>query len=116
MAKKKDYLWTGDGGAVQNPFSVLAGLKSAPVEKTPEDLPCTRTVRIPKVKNARVDRKGRGGKTVTVVAFHGMPDEAQRMAWLRFAKRQLGIGGALEGDGVILQGDQISRLDALKNT
>ena len=56
-------------------------------------------------------RAHRGGKTVTVVSFHNVPTEAALNAWLNMAKKTLGIGGSIEGENVVLQGDQTKRID-----
>ena len=114
MPKPRD-AWQGDSAPLaQNPFAALSGSRRPQAPTPTPDPPNTKTIRLPKIKSMRIDRKNRGGKTVTVVMFHGTPDEAARTAWLKFAKRQLGIGGALENEYVILQGDQLSRLKELQ--
>ena len=60
----------------------------------------------------RLERKGRGGKEVTVVEQLGLPAVALR-DWLKALKGALGCGGAVEGDALVLQGDQRDRLPAL---
>jgi translation initiation factor 1 len=51
-----------------------------------------------------MEKKGRGGKTVTVV--FGLPNNASFLADLsRDLKRACGAGGAVTDDGVTLQGD-----------
>lgn len=60
----------------------------------------------------RMERKGRGGKEVTVVEQLGLgPRELE--AWLKALKQSLGCGGAAEGATLVLQGDQRERLPAL---
>jgi translation initiation factor 1 len=60
----------------------------------------------------RLERKGRGGKEVTVVEQLGLP--APRLeTWLKALKGSLGCGGTVEGDCLVLQGDQRERLPAL---
>ena len=51
-----------------------------------------------------------GGKTVTIVAFHNAPDESRKSAWLKAARRELGVGGQMEAGEVVLQGDLTDRL------
>jgi translation initiation factor 1 len=52
----------------------------------------------------RIEKKGRGGKTVTVV--FGLPNNAAFLADLnRDLKRACGVGGAATDDGMTLQGD-----------
>ena len=53
------------------------------------------------------ETKGRGGKTVTRLSFReGAPDAEALAKRLRNA---LGCGGTVEGDDVLLQGDQAER-------
>jgi len=60
----------------------------------------------------RFERKGRGGKAVTVVEKLDLaPPELE--AWLAELKRALGCGGAVEGDALVLQGDLRARVGAL---
>ena len=60
----------------------------------------------------RLERKGRGGKEVTVVEQLGLPAAGLR-SWLKALKDALGCGGAVEGDALVLQGDHRGRLRAL---
>jgi translation initiation factor 1 len=60
----------------------------------------------------RYQRKGRGGKEVTVIERLGLP-EAALDTWARELKRALGCGGMIEGDTIVLAGDQRTRLPAL---
>jgi translation initiation factor 1 len=59
----------------------------------------------------RMEKKGRGGKTVTIV--HGLPanDEFLR-ALCGELKRACGCGGAATADGIELQGDLRDRVRA----
>lgn len=60
----------------------------------------------------RMERSGRGGKVVTVVEKLGLPPrELER--WLGDLKRSLGCGGVVEGDALVLQGDNRDRVGAL---
>ncbi len=59
-----------------------------------------------------MERSGRGGKQVTVVEQLGLPS-ADLAEWLKVLKTTIGCGGAVEGDTVVLQGDQRKRLPAL---
>jgi translation initiation factor 1 len=56
----------------------------------------------------RLERKGRGGKEVTIVEKLGLPPGALA-AWADDLKRALGCGGGVEGDAILLQGDQRDR-------
>jgi translation initiation factor 1 len=57
----------------------------------------------------RMERAGRGGRTVTVVEKLGLPP-AELETWCRALKQALGCGGAVEGDGLVLQGDVRDRV------
>ena len=60
----------------------------------------------------RVEKQGRGGKTVTVV--DGLPKNAKFLAGLcQELKRACGTGGAAKESSVELQGDHRERLRAL---
>jgi translation initiation factor 1 len=98
-----------------NPFAALASQReslpqapaapvAAPVAK-PEPKGPARAV-------VRMERKGRGGKEVTVVEHLELP-APQREVWLKALKNALGCGGAVEDDTLVLQGDQRERLPAL---
>ena len=60
----------------------------------------------------RMERKGRGGKEVTVVEQLGLrPKDLE--TWLKALKGSLGCGGVIEGETLVLQGDQRKRLPAI---
>ncbi|MBK9516388.1 MAG: translation initiation factor [Anaeromyxobacter sp.] len=60
----------------------------------------------------RMERSGRGGKVVTVVEKLGLrPRDLE--AWLSDLKRSLGCGGVIEGDALVLQGDNRERIGRL---
>ena len=65
------------------------------------------------VAKLRMEKKGRGGKTVTVV--YGLPQNAEFLKELsQELKRACGTGGTVVDDGVELQGDVRPRVrDAL---
>jgi len=75
-----------------------------PPPARPAPPPATRAV-------VRMERSGRGGKTVTVVEKLGLPArELER--WQAELKRALGTGGALEGSSLVVQGDVRDRVAA----
>ena len=53
----------------------------------------------------RTSRKGRGGKTVTVVQGASAPEHVARIL-----RKQLGVGVRAEGQHVVAQGDQTERI------
>lgn len=69
------------------------------------DLPRDGVVRLAR------ERKGRGGKVVTLVA--GVPgDRAALAALAQDLKRACGAGGTVEGNVIVIQGDHRDRLEA----
>lgn len=63
------------------------------------------------VAKLRMEKKGRGGKTVTVI--FGLPDNAEFLKNLcGELKRLCGCGGAATADGVELQGELRDRVRA----
>jgi translation initiation factor 1 len=70
----------------------------------------------PKVARAvvRMERKGRGGKEVTVVEKLGLADR-ELEAWCRDLKQALGCGGSVDGDSIVLQGDLRTRVPEVLN-
>jgi translation initiation factor 1 len=63
------------------------------------------------VAKMRMEKKGRGGKTVTVI--YGLPNNAPFLATLcSELKRACGCGGAVTEDGVELQGELRDRVRA----
>ncbi|MBI4081714.1 MAG: translation initiation factor [Candidatus Lambdaproteobacteria bacterium] len=63
------------------------------------------------VLRLRLERQGRRGKTVTVVSDLP-PDPAYFGRLVRALKTHCGVGGALTGAGMELQGDQRDRAQA----
>ncbi len=57
----------------------------------------------------RKERKGRGGKTVTVVECMVM-NQNSKLAFLKQLKSKLGTGGSIRDDCFEFQGDHCSRL------
>jgi translation initiation factor 1 len=95
-----------------NPFADLKALKSElpagpAVAASP---PSPRTPPPPRAV-IRLERKGRGGKEVTVVEqLQLKPLELER--WLKGLKQGLGCGGTVEEGALVFQGDQRQRLKA----
>jgi translation initiation factor 1 len=115
VAQKKSG-WSDDtGGAFNNPFAALR-----PDGEEPPPAPVAEPAspsdgdHLPSRAVVRVQKKGRRGKTVTLVTHLGLPP-AELEGWCAALRRQLGCGGAVEGDALVLQGDQRSRVaDALE--
>ena len=93
-----------------NPFGALKD-KLGDLPRGPEPRPPLQP-KGPARAVVRMERKGRGGKEVTVVEQLGLRP-AELETWLKALKGALGCGGAVEGDTLVLQGDQRDRLPAL---
>jgi translation initiation factor 1 len=120
--KKKDKKggWSEDAQMGGNPFAALAGLAPAlPVASEEPAAPGAAPAapgaapaadKAPKEALVRVERKGRGGKTVTLVERLGL-DAAGLESWCKQLKGKLGAGGAVEGEALVIQGDQRDRVE-----
>lgn len=88
-----------------NPFGALQGLRDQlPAGPTPEE---RKQRQAPPRAVLRLERKGRGGKEVTVIELELAVE--QRPVWLSDLKGSLGCGGAVEGTSLVLQGDHRER-------
>lgn len=122
MAKKRrdDLDLSGAaGGLTHNPFAALKGLSPSgsegPVPRaveaatpaTPNEAPRGGAVEL------RRERKGRSGRTVTLVSWlrGDRPDGDALASLARDTARALGAGVAVEGDRLVVQGDQVARLE-----
>jgi translation initiation factor 1 len=100
-------------GPFNNPFAALSARReSLPEGAPPPPPPAKPEPKGPARAVVRMERKGRGGKEVTVVEQLGLP-AAQLDTWLKALKGGLGCGGVVEEDTLVLQGDQRDRLPAL---
>lgn len=116
--KQKERISTADtGGSFHQPFAGLAGLKaSLPEADVPEAegrAPAESGTlgEAPARAVIRRSRKGRGGREVTEISHLGLPT-TELAVWLRALRTQLGCGGALEEDVLVLHGDQRERTEA----
>ena len=97
-----------------NPFGGLAdrlGVTPAPPARPAAGSPAV-PAGAPGRAVVRLERKGRGGKEVTVVEKLDLPPAALA-AWLRDLKHALGCGGAVEDGALALQGDLRERVKTL---
>lgn len=101
-----------------NPFGALKGLRDsmpdppaapAPPKASPATVLNQRV--IPRAV-VRMERSGRGGKEVTVISHLALSPK-EREEWLKALKAGLGCGGVVEGDELMLQGDQRTRAPKL---
>lgn len=95
-----------------NPFAQLEGLKDKLPDK-PAPAPAAEGTQrsIPRAV-LRLERKGRGGKEVTYIEKLGLAGDALE-EFCKALKHGLGCGGHVEGDAVVLQGDQRERAEEL---
>src|SRR5262245_14270778 len=116
MGQRISYSVTSDPMSFHNPFKALehmAGVpKPAPEAPKPEPPPAP--AKGPSFPRAvvRMERSGRGGKTVTIVE-HLEIKPADRESWVKALKSALGCGGSVEDDTLVFQGDHRKRLPAL---
>ncbi|MFO0560903.1 MAG: translation initiation factor [Polyangiales bacterium] len=98
-----------------NPFAKLASLREAlPPGAAPEAHDAPKPVaaaenKAPPRAVLRYERKGRGGKEVTLIEQLAL-SEAELDEWCREARKALGCGGSVEGTAIALAGDQRKRL------
>jgi translation initiation factor 1 len=97
-----------------NPFGALAGKREElPSKPAPAAAPAKAEERKgPARAVVRMERKGRGGKEVTVVEQLGLRP-AELEVWLKALKGSLGCGGVVEEEALVLQGDHRDRLPSL---
>lgn len=114
MSKKlRDASSTPTAGPFNSAFAGLAArrdelpvgeppkAKPAPVEKASQGKPVV----------VRYERKGHGGKEMTRLERLELKP-ADLTKWLKEAKQALGCGGVVDGDTILLQGDQRERAAA----
>jgi translation initiation factor 1 len=101
----------------KDPFAALEKLRAS-LPRGPEPAPAAPAAQAPAGPRAparavvRMERKGRGGKEVTIVDRLGLPPtELER--WCRELKQALGCGGAVDGELIVLQGDLRPRIAAV---
>ena len=93
-----------------NPFGALKD-KLGDLPRGPEPKPPLQP-KGPARAVVRMERKGRGGKEVTVVEQLGL-SARELDRWAKELKGALGCGGDVEGDALVLQGDQRQRIEPL---
>ena len=99
-----------------NPFGALGALRDKlPAAAEPAPKPAPKPAPGGKTYAravVRMERSGRGGKEATVIEQLDLTP-AEREVWLKALKAALGCGGKVEGETLMLQGDQRKRLPAL---
>lgn len=110
MSRKKASPPDTERGPFNAAFSGLSSLREAlPPQDRAE--PRSGPPKGPSRAVVRYERKGRGGKEATVVEELALSPR-ERAEWLLAMKQALGCGGMLEGEALVLQGDQRTRVRA----
>ena len=119
MARKKDRITLGDSQSLgNNPFAALRegsaesrdpGGNASAAAPPPPSTEWT-LASLPRVV-LRMERKGHGGKTVTVLTgFEASPGALKKLS--RQLKKQMGCGARIVDSDVVLQGDLRERVRA----
>lgn len=117
MAKSKHRIdVSGVSKPLANPFAGLAELRGVlPVGPAPEP-PARGQPSVPKDPVARAaklvlrrERKGHGGKLATRIEGLTSSEEESRSIAVEI-RRAFGCGAAIDGDDIVVQGDQVDRL------
>ncbi|MDE5881649.1 MAG: translation initiation factor [Muribaculaceae bacterium] len=88
-------------------LSALKDSGNIPVDNTPDSTPTTTDKDAPQASPLRVviDRKGRKGKTATIIeGFSGSDEQLEQLA--KTLKQRLGTGGSARGGEILIQGDR----------
>ena len=111
MSRKKPPPPGGEAGPFNAALAGLASLREGlPSREGREPAPAP-APKGPARAVVRYERKGRGGKEATVVEQLALGPR-ERAEWLLAMKQALGCGGMLEGETLVLQGDQRVRVRA----
>jgi translation initiation factor 1 len=109
MKRREDKSPAPPAGPFNNPFGKLKGSVSSLPEQPATAAPIAKQRQYPRAV-VRYERKGHGGKEVTMVEKLEL-SLMERQNWLKEMKQQLGCGGHVEGDSLVLQGDQRPRIE-----
>lgn len=98
-----------DAGRIEVKPSKNAPARRSNTSHTPSRTPARGVAPADGFVRLQREKKGRGGKTVTIVL--GLPGGAsEHEAILKVLKQHCGAGGTLEGDTLEIQGDHRERL------
>lgn len=99
-----------DPSAPRRPFhDAFSSLRERLPEGYAPPEPDSAPARSPARAVVRLERKGRGGKEATVVEKLAL-EPAELVRWADALKRSLGCGGGVEGEALVVQGDQRDRV------
>ena len=111
--KKERISVEADASPLGIPLGTLLGKDTPPEETPPEKAhpdthPSSGEGSLPGRAVLSRETKGRGGKTITRISFRdGTPPDTAALA--KSLRTAMGCGGTVEGDDILLQGDQIER-------
>ena len=110
MGKQRPDQPEPEAAAAPNPFAALASLRGTLPEGTGDEPAETATgdARFAAKLVIARERKGRGGKTATLVRGVALTGAALE-TFAREMRQALGTGGNVEGDAIVLAGDQSAR-------
>ncbi len=94
-----------------SPFGALASLRGAlpqGTEHAPPEAPAHSAAALSGKIVVRREKKGRGGKTATLVEGVALTGAALE-AFGRDMRQSLGTGGSIEGNAIVISGDQVER-------
>lgn len=93
-----------------NPFAALEGQRDAlPEGEAPKPEKATSAKAAPARAVVRYERKGHGGKDMTRIEKLDLPHTTLEV-WLKDLKSGLGCGGIVDGETILVQGDQRERV------
>ena len=111
--KKERISVEADASPLGISLGTLLGKETPPEEPPPEKArpdapPSSGEGNLPGRAVLSRETKGRGGKTITRISFRdGTPPDTAALA--KSLRTAMGCGGTVEGDDILLQGDQIER-------
>ena len=114
--KKERISVEADASPLGIPLGALLGRETPPEDPPagkvrPEAVPSTAEGKLPGRAVLSRETKGRGGKTVTRISFRdGTPPDTAALA--KSLRTAMGCGGTVEGDDILLQGDQTDKASA----
>ena len=116
MAKKRTDRSASGPGVSSNPFAdALANALGVEAPQTTERMAWNEDDEALDGTGSRwvhigFEKKGRGGKTVTLVTFQNPSVDTSE--WAKKLKTRLGVGGSVDPDGIVLQGDVRTKAEA----
>jgi translation initiation factor 1 len=105
--QNRKVVYSTDPDAVKQPAAREPALPANPASPLP-------TLQQGKPVRVHLDRKGRGGKSVSVITGVMSPMQGKK-ALLKLLKSKLGTGGAIKGDTLEIQGDRRDDIVVLLN-